>query len=184
MQLSLHCNRQNVIECGKVCVLSDTRVLLQLVDWPGDSQATFEFQETGISCGSALPKLHTGRMPACVNYTAAAARVVHDPRTRTLPSLCGMNNQPTLLLQLPAPVVSFATIKLPVTAPATIDAFPSRTGLPLADKHTIRMHKLWHAINMQQPGGPLVAFPCSATQCQVICHKVRVTKNTGSYPDV
>ena len=184
MLVACACNSRSiaiVIECGntQVRVLSETQVLLQLANWPSDSQATFEIQETGISCGSALPKWHWDRIPACANYTAAAQRVIYDPSTRTLLSLCGMSDQPTLLLQLPAPVVSFATLKLPVTAPATVDAVPSRTCLPLADKHTIRMHKLWHAINMQQPGGPSVAFPCSATQCQVICHKVRVAKNTG-----
>lgn len=83
-----------------------------------------------------------------------------------------MSPEPVLWLKLPASVTSFVTIKLPVLCPAETEASQANADLLRVDKQTLRMHQLWHALNTLQPGGPFIAFPCSATECQVICHKV------------
>lgn len=86
--------------------------------------------------------------------------------------LMSVYDEAALLLELPVPLAALVTIKLPVTSAARIQAKPTSSGLLQIDQHTMHMHKIWQALNQMQPGGPLVAFPCSASQCQIICHKV------------
>ncbi|KAL0019186.1 hypothetical protein WJX77_001417 [Trebouxia sp. C0004] len=39
------------------------------------------------------------------------------------------------------------------------------------DAHTAKLHELSNTVLAKQPGGSLVAYPCGAGHCQVICHK-------------
>ena len=107
-------------------------------------------------------------------YSTARSRELQQRHVQHLTRVLGdMNDETALLLQLPVPLSAFVTIKLPVLSPAETTPIPVDSGLPTVEQRTIHMHKLWHTVNTLQPGGPLVCFPCSAAQCQVICHKVR-----------
>lgn len=87
-----------------------------------------------------------------------------------------------MLLQLPAPFASFVTVKIPLpakgsTAPARQSA--AAEAFPQVNDHTARLHKLASEVLIKQPGGPLVAYPNYAGQCQVVCPKVWLAKTTG-----
>jgi len=87
-----------------------------------------------------------------------------------------MQDNKAVLLQLPVPFATFARVKVPVpatglsavaTSPKAAEAETLSVGA-----HTAKLHGLSNTVLAKQPGGSLVAYPCSAGHCQVICHKV------------
>lgn len=85
-----------------------------------------------------------------------------------------------MLLQLPAPFASFVTVK---ALPAKGSIAPARQSAAAeafsqVNDHTARLHKLASEVLIKQPGGPLVAYPNYAGQCQVVCPKVWLAKKT------
>lgn len=93
-----------------------------------------------------------------------------------------MQGNKAVLLQLPVPFSTFARVKVPVPAACLSTTAASLTGVEpetlSVDAHTAKLHELSDSVMAKQPGGSLVAYPCSAGHCQVICHKVRFALTT------
>ncbi len=96
-----------------------------------------------------------------------------------------MQGNKALLLQLPVPFATFARVKVPVPAAGLSTLAASLTTAEAetlsVDAHTAKLHELSNAVLAKQAGGSLVAYPCSAGYCQVICHKVRFVLTTAQF---
>lgn len=81
-----------------------------------------------------------------------------------------------MLLQLPVALSAFARVQvqLPSQLPAlSADDEFEETATPHSISQTTELLAVAHQVQQQQPGGPLVAYPCTAGYCQVTCQKVR-----------
>lgn len=94
-----------------------------------------------------------------------------------------MQDTQRMLLQLPVALSSYAKVKVQVTGLGQLSALSlpadhdPESATPLTtcmDTQTTKLHAVAHQVQQQQPGGPLVAYPCAAGHCQVTCHKVRL----------
>ena len=81
-----------------------------------------------------------------------------------------------VLLQLPVPFATFATVKVPVTkqgvTTSASGSAPADSATSHVGAHTAKLLELSNNILARQPGGPLIAYPSTAGHCQVTCHKV------------
>ena len=89
-----------------------------------------------------------------------------------------------VLLQLTVPFATFARVKVPVTVTQAralgSTSESAKAGLAPVDAHTAKLHEVSNAVLLGQGGGCLVAYPCSAGHCQVVCHKVCFAVATAS----
>lgn len=94
-----------------------------------------------------------------------------------------MQGNKAVLVQLPVPFATFAKVKVLVpiaglgTLAASLTAAQAETLS--VNVHTAKLHEVSNTVMAKQPGGSLVAYPCSAGHCQVICHKVRFALTTA-----
>lgn len=82
-----------------------------------------------------------------------------------------------MLLQLPVALSAFARVQvqLPSQLPAlSADDETEETATPPSISQTTELHTIAHQVQQLQPGGPLVAYPCTAGYCQVTCQKARI----------
>ena len=85
-----------------------------------------------------------------------------------------------MLLQLPVALSAFARVQvqLPGQLPAVSadDELeePATSPSICTDSRTTKLYAIAHEVQQKQPGGPLVAYPCTAGYCQVTCQKVRI----------
>lgn len=85
---------------------------------------------------------------------------------------------PQVLLQLPVPLSTLVKVKVQV--PLQTAALPNGhaddedTVLPCSLNSQIISLLAATIVQQKQPGGPLIAHPCTAGHCQVFCHKVRL----------
>ena len=90
-----------------------------------------------------------------------------------------MQETQRVLLQLPVPLSTFVKVKVQV--PAQTSGLPTGhaaiedTAMPSSlNLQMLSLIATSSKVQQKQPGGPLIAHPCTAGHCQVICHKVRL----------